>query len=1018
MTSKFLYGFVVAWGAWGAVSYGMDTDNNQPALAIIVQSEQIGGDLADSLQPLLEAEAALQWIGSIVERARLDIVLDELKISASGLAEPECLIQLGKMIKMDCLLTANVSAESVRMAVLLFPSTVIVYEKTYRQRLEPYALAVNMVTDAVKALRKHRCDPNMPQVSIGAFYNSDPHRRFFEFSQEVATKLRNQLAADNRILLTERLFPSDLMSEFELARSGFTARIERCLSAPPSDIMLYGEFEAHSEQYLHRRTVMLDHTLFIVSPTGLCENKTVKFSCRSDETEMVVHRALKLIDETVTVVRTKLATGQKRTISDKEYESFKQQAFQCMPNPPHEGVFYRERDYWDPSQTCIPTKYLERALCMLECTMLFKGNDTQVLACMGAVLDGLARTRNASYPEKVKMRFLEASYNLIERAYYLESNSNTRGMYHHFCMATTFSPPDLSPNSIKAARQIWTTRHAEQWKDSRIHDAFRRLLAAEKDYQRQGLMLIESAPLYIKRDNGLRSLYELFYTFQNHLYNDGGNSGMVKQAVKYAEQLQNESLLYLKALGYLLGLEACWIKEEHDNNHENATQFATYLRGAVGMLPELFREYGTKFNISGYSEHFPGLFIKYEILINRYSLEDDIVALKAQYVEAEMQGNNYNHVSRVIMDLLPAMWEQERYEHTCKMLTRVLEHYDRGGAGDHERMYLARQRNRFLYAMEGTSPPLDISAHEVIKFDDNVSGWVTKIIAINDDLFGIRRSEWNSNGRAFRLEGGGRQAETLLSMSDDVQDLAATDKYVVIATGRNGVYVINRNNNEIRHITPDNSNLPDRKVPLVCACMSIIYIGIRDNTNYHTIIYALDPEAEIISSTGTRIMDFYYGQIKPNNLGNNWLIGYASGTPKEIKVIPQNWDQRTACADDSVLHISCRVADNAIKQVVVQTNEKQELMRYRGFELSYIYDFTLWNGTLVFATGNGLYASRPGSNRIHCILSEPDLQIYSLCPLSHHIYIGTSQGLYGITSDAFMQAIDKAMSVSPDTTGI
>jgi len=67
-----------------------------------------------------------------------------------------------------------------------------------------------------------------------------------------------------------------------------------------------------------------------------------------------------------------------------------------------------------------------------------------------------------------------------------------------------------------------------------------------------------------------------------------------------------------------------------------------------------------------------------------------------------------------------------------------------------------------------------------------------------------------------------------------------------------------------------------------------------------------------------------------------------------------------------------------------------------------VFDFVFWKGQLIFATGNGLYISKPGSNAIRCILSEPDLLFFSLCPLNNRMYVGTSNGLYYLKTDHFI----------------
>jgi hypothetical protein len=94
-----------------------------------------------------------------------------------------------------------------------------------------------------------------------------------------------------------------------------------------------------------------------------------------------------------------------------------------------------------------------------------------------------------------------------------------------------------------------------------------------------------------------------------------------------------------------------------------------------------------------------------------------------------------------------------------------------------------------------------------------------------------------------------------------------------------------------------------------------------------------------------------------------------------------------------------------VREVTISSGREVPLLHYRGFELNYVFDFVKWQGQLILATGNGLYTSKPGSNRIRCLLSEPDLLFFCLCPLDGRIYIGTSEGLYCVEADPFLKMV-------------
>jgi hypothetical protein len=156
--------FTLACTADGAIQQAAEEASR---LAILVHHQPDGRDLSDRLQPLLEAEASMQWAGQLVERAELNRLLEELKISASGLIDPNQGLQMGKMLHCDALLTVGARTDAVVAMLSLFPSAAVIYDRTYTERLAPQSLAMNIMADAVGAILRHNREPNTPQVSIG-----------------------------------------------------------------------------------------------------------------------------------------------------------------------------------------------------------------------------------------------------------------------------------------------------------------------------------------------------------------------------------------------------------------------------------------------------------------------------------------------------------------------------------------------------------------------------------------------------------------------------------------------------------------------------------------------------------------------------------------------------------------------------------------------------------------------------------------------------------------------------------
>ncbi len=964
-------------------------EKESASIAVLVRHEPGSDELASMLQPLLEAETSRQWPGHLVERAELEKVLAELGMAATEATTGEDAdvggrLQLGKISHADCLFTVRVRAASVQATLTRFPATAVVHEQTYDERLQPDSLALRIVTDAMKALRQRDRDPLRPYVSFGSFYYADPHRRFFQLSRDVRTQLRRTLSENQHLLLTERSFPSQLLSEFELAREGLTDHVARNLSAPPADVLLYGEFQPQPDQDLNSQAAVLDHTLVVLSPTGLCEKRQATFTCRSDEPETIATHANRLIVQSVAEVRSRLAAGEQRSFSEREFESFKKQAFRLMTTPPSEdGVFFQEGSYWGPTQWGKPED-LQLALSMLECAMLFRGDDTQVLVCAGATLDGMARHRE--FQGQPKDDLLNAGFELIERAYRLESNWNTRGMYWSFCMSSHHSPAQRPLRALEAARQIWNTRQTEPWQPHQTDSAFATLFAHQTDVHQQGLMFLQVAPDFEARENGLRNLAGLFQAFLKRVHKSDGGTESLQPICQFAQRLTAERSTLMRAYGHLLLLDVYRKRWQTDRKVGVPPEFARHYKIAFDFMPELYEKYGQDFNETGYSDRLRSHLFTYEKVTQQYGLKEDAALYMERYVDLQMRTGNHNNVAiaSVFRTLLPVMWKNGEYDRAHDLITEFLEYNTLGGAGDFDRMRMARQRHRFARAL-GATLPLGMDRLDKIEFDDGRTNWVTKLVATENAVFGIRDDRWTREGQVFRTALGSPQANMVNQFTGHVRDLAYADGVVGVGSESDGFYLLDVQSLETRHLTPENSTLPGSAVTLVCDQGKDFFIAIPDKDNLFTLVYRLETDASKISRTDTKFVPHVYWQMKANTRAADPSV-----------VVPQNWQHRTAVADGRTLTFSSRDDTGAIKQISVTEKDDGQLLQYQGFELSFVFDWVSWQGQLLFATGNGLYASSPHSNEVRCLLSEPDLLFLSLCPLGDRMYIGTSKGLYAM----------------------
>ena len=102
---------------------------------------------------------------------------------------------------------------------------------------------------------------------------------------------------------------------------------------------------------------------------------------------------------------------------------------------------------------------------------------------------------------------------------------------------------------------------------------------------------------------------------------------------------------------------------------------------------------------------------------------------------------------------------------------------------------------------------------------------------------------------------------------------------------------------------------------------------------------------------------------------------------------------------------------DAIHRVTVTDATNEPIFTHIGFDLNYVYDFAMWQGRLVFATGNGLYVAQPGTDELTCVMNDLDLEFFSLCPVGDKLFVGTNRGLHRTSAEVFAQLTAQGIGV-------
>jgi len=309
---------------------------------------------------------------------------------------------------------------------------------------------------------------------------------------------------------------------------------------------------------------------------------------------------------------------------------------------------------------------------------------------------------------------------------------------------------------------------------------------------------------------------------------------------------------------------------------------------------------------------------------------------------------------------------------------------------------LKRERNLLLFQLHHTQP-LRLSQLTKVPMPDNRGGnAVTHLVDSPFGIFGRRDFTARSYvGHVFLLRPHGTQITLLPQVkSDTVLDLACTDREVGIGTQTDGFFLLDGATLTVQQYLPDNSPMPSKQVHFVCAKDKVFALGIRDKMDFNTHVYLLNTETRLLSDSGQQIHLAAYEHLTANPTG-------------DPPVLKQDGYRHPKLIDGRLITVQESSLTALVRDIIVFRERSGPLLRYHGFELNDVNDFTLWQGYLILLTDNGLYISRPGTNVIHCILCEPNLFLLSCCLVDDRLYLGTNFGLYVLDIAIFKACADQ-----------
>ena len=971
--------------------------DSERRLAIVVSADEAHRREAVVLQGLLEAESFEGWHGEILERAQLDLILREQRLSASwGEANA---IKLGQIAQADFLLMVGIEANRVRCRVNQFPSTTVVVEFDLPKAAES-GMAKQIGLRAFRAMAERFRDPSRVSVAIGSFLVEDPFSKYTDLDQSLHAALRKRLLKIERIDVAERFHPTQLLREFELARAGFVPSVMAQLTAPVSDVLIVGDVEPTANQDLDKQDIELAYRIRVVSPTGLFDAFDVKFLLPKSDSNRAADQISDAVQKSLAELPKTLARKADSDGLAIEFQSLKQRVFKLLPSPTKDdGNFFSNRSYKGSWQTGTPA-VIERAMRAVENALLLKGDDTQMLVCAVPLLFELAAAetpnRRMEQPSPRQKALLELSCDYIEMSLALNYDENSRGIAYDTVRREDywFSVPDRArPIIARMARggiaDGWFPHQAEYARIWLIEMATDMPAKIEQFRLAQR----EGGEKFDSRFRLLAVVPNFYLKHRNAKSNPDKLRELAAQLRGLADELASEKSPLSQGMGKYIRVFIAFYSEPRDPNWE------AELVEAIDLIPAIIREPGPKLPKDDYSNE-----IYHFVRWNDEPSTEASRKLLRRFITRQVEIQNYreHQVTDAISRLLPILTSESERAEGLQLLTNLLEHYNTGGSADFDRMRLARWRNHFQQTQ--TSKRLSLDRLTEVKLDSAVGETrVKKILFAFDKIWALRCDYYLQDhlGEMFAGVPTSTMATRLKGLSARITDFAPSNDQLAVASIDSGLALVSPTGEVTRQIRPDNSPLPTLMVRTVASDGSLFILGlpgVNAETGYSSyFLYDLEPKAGTLKKTTTKLYYDAYYQSRFDKAANRFVF--------------QTFDERFHEADGERWTFRRAPVRGPIHRVTVTDSGKTAVFTYTGFELNFVYDFVHWQDRLIFATGNGLYVARPGTDTLRCVLSELDLEFCSLCPVGDSLFIGTNRGLHRLDAKLFaeQESLDAAV---------
>jgi hypothetical protein len=324
MTAVIIVALCAKTPATSADSPAVTPDERLPKLAVTVSAEKLDAKNLADMEDLLIVELGNQRFLQLVDRKNLQTILKEHAFVLNNLNDAKNAAALGKFAQADYLLHVSVVGEKASIRLVEVATAQVKLETQIKLGTDLSLFSASVREKVLAAIQSQSQAAQRLTVGIAAFPNRSGMDRSDKLSVELQKLLRNRLEGQTWAVVLERQYPTALLNEVNLARTGL-ANGDAAETLPPADLVLSGTIQDADNEYVAGRpwTVQLDLTLRLHR-----QEIQLRQVCRSDAIEAAVDAIMQKIDD---FRRRQPAAASAMP----EKELWRRQAMYLMPRSPY-----------------------------------------------------------------------------------------------------------------------------------------------------------------------------------------------------------------------------------------------------------------------------------------------------------------------------------------------------------------------------------------------------------------------------------------------------------------------------------------------------------------------------------------------------------------------------------------------------------------------------------------------------------------------------------------------------------